>query len=90
MKRPKVFLAVTTCLLAIAGVAATKATKFGTTPGFYFTKQTSGNCVALPNENSFCDYLSSGLKTCITVISAKTYKIYTSSLCTHLLKYNNQ
>ena len=38
MRRSKIFLSVTTCLLAIAGVAATKAAKFGSTTVTYFTQ----------------------------------------------------
>jgi len=38
MNKPKIFVGATACLLAIAGVAATKAAKFGLTKVSYFTQ----------------------------------------------------
>ena len=38
MNHSKIFLGATSCLLAIAGVAATKAAKFGSTTATYFTQ----------------------------------------------------
>jgi len=47
MKHSKLFLGATTCLLVIAGIAATKTAKFGATTVTYFTQVSilSNSCV---------------------------------------------
>lgn len=42
MKRSKIFLAGTTCLLAIAGIAATKTHRSATNPGWFKNHNHSG------------------------------------------------
>ena len=47
MKRSKLFLALTTCFLAIAAIAATK-TKWSCLPAAYITAH--GSCISDPNQ----------------------------------------
>jgi hypothetical protein len=49
MKRSKLFLGATACLLAIAGVAATKTAKFGTFDAFY-------SLITTGSPTSWCVY----------------------------------
>ena len=86
MKRSKIFLALTTCCLAVAGVFAAKATHFGTSPGFYLTATFKQKC--LPLTHSKCLYDATATPTCLTVIGGITYKLYITSTCVKPLTYN--
>ena len=47
MKRTKLFLGITTCVLAVAGVAATKAARFAATITSYYCTVGKASCVTL-------------------------------------------
>ena len=48
MKHSKLFLGITTACLAIAGVVAAKATRFGSDVAYYFTKSNNtGKCLSV-------------------------------------------
>ena len=87
MKRSKMFLGLTTCCLAIAGVVAAKAHHFGTSPGYYFTALKT-KCVA---ATSTCDYDPSASTICLTV-NKKVLEYYTlltiNGKCINPLTYN--
>jgi len=88
MKRSKIFLAATSCLLAIAGIAATKAHRTFPT-AYYFSNGTSGTCVAY-NSNVCIPTSKQGAVQC-TLGNTGHYNLYTkfSSItsCVNLLKY---
>jgi len=74
MKRSKIFLAGTTCLLAIAGVAATKAHKVGTR--FVYYTSTNGLCTA--SKFTHCSINAVG-NPCRTGTTNLTKTLYTKS-----------
>jgi hypothetical protein len=82
MKRSKIFLGVTTCLLAIAGVAATKAHYQGTiTKAYYVTSNNLTHCYQLTGIYP-CPQAGTG---CVTALAnpggTKTdYQLYLSKV----------
>lgn len=77
MKRSKIFLAGTTCLLAIAGVAATKAHKITPRPVYYTSS--NGHCTAvkvtacsLSGSGGVCRTGVAGTRTLYTISNAIT------------------
>lgn len=58
MTKSKILLAITTCFLAVAGVAATHAVKINTVTGYYYTAARGSKFTALVN----C--ATAGLNTC--------------------------
>jgi hypothetical protein len=79
MKRSKMFLGMTTCLLAVVAVAATKAHKFFTTThnGFYRPTATSA-CIA-DNAKAWYTFGSPGVDVAKT--TANEVVVYTKSTC---------
>ena len=63
MKRSKLFLGVTTCLLAVAGVAATKVARFNTVTAGYIPA--AGGCVKVLAQP--CTIGDAGLGDCLYV-----------------------
>ena len=87
MKRSKLFLGLTTCAVAVAGVVAAKANYFGSTAAYRIN--TLGQCVA---ATAPCNKITSG-QTCRTGTSISTKPYYTktvSGVCTNVLHYNVQ
>jgi hypothetical protein len=87
MKRSKVFLGVTTCILAIAGVAAAKAKFTGLVP-YYFTAQGNspqGNCIKDPILTPPAYQTSSTTSRLTTIYgsgpSARNRSLYETSTC---------
>ena len=70
MKRSKIFLGTTTCLLAIIGVAATKAAKFGNTSVSYFTQ------VRPASQPHACVTVSA--QPCTVIVTGNQCRYYTS------------
>lgn len=74
MKHSKIFLGATTCLLAIVGVAATRAHKFSqTATGFYATKSTGGACT----RASVSPFYTSGTTIALTKYNGLNRDVYT-------------
>ena len=97
MNRSKIFLGATTCLLAVAGVAATKVAKFGVTVATYYTQvQITGNvCVTSPITQP-CRFLAVVTDQCFYYTAGPLHKLTTFPLftainpgtkCTHVLSY---
>jgi len=91
MKRSKIFLGVTTCLLAVAGVAA--ANRFTAISRWYVTDGTeAGHCVATPST-ILCVQDNTGTTTCTVNVSGTHFKVYTTGSagvpgnCLHEFKY---
>ena len=87
MKRSKMFIGLTTCCLAIAGVVAAKAHHFGTSPGFYFTALKTKCVAATPT----CNYDPAATVICKTVTNGvlEYYsKLTTNGKCINPLYYN--
>jgi hypothetical protein len=86
MKRSKVFLGLTTCLLAVVAVAATKAHKFFTDTklGYYRPAGGSTPCV-LDNNKAWYTY-GSGISAITKGSSGAIRTVFTASNCdTHVL-----
>jgi len=98
MNRSKIFLGATTCLLAIAGVAATKVAKFKIATVTYFTQvvpigpracvsATQQPCTAGPSGTVRCYYYTTGPFHTVT-----SFPLYTgvnaSTPCVNPIKYN--
>jgi len=82
MKRSKIFLGVTTALLAIVGVAAAKAHRSLPVPTFY---KPSGVCI--PAITTACTKNATGVQ---CLYPGTTLPLYTSLTCLVKVKYNNQ
>jgi Family of unknown function (DUF6520) len=80
MKRSKIFLSATTCILAIAGFAASRAHRTEFTKGYYFT---SNGAICKTNASIACKTLGSGggAHLC-TQASANHHTLFTKSNCT--------
>jgi hypothetical protein len=71
MKRSKIFLGITTCILAIVGVAATKAHKFtNTKTGFFGTR--SNTCAHVSQE-----WYTQGTIQCTVQYNGGIYLVWT-------------
>ena len=101
MKRSRIFLGVTTALLAVAGIAAAKAHRLPVKPGYWFTKlnaaQTQGLCTRV--KVTRCDINQPGNINCVAKVGTTPYQIYTQGSVTALatavpcftpVKYNIQ
>jgi len=97
MKHSKIFLGATTCLLAVAGVAATKAAKFGHTFSTYYTQVSviGARCV-VAMSNQPCTITPAALPRCFyytvgPLHKVTTFPLYTgvnsSTPCINALKY---
>jgi hypothetical protein len=82
MKRSKIFLGMTTCLLAVVAVAATKAHKFFTNTKLgYYKPIVNGACV-LDNNYAWYTYGVSGTHDAITKGSPSgTRTVFTNLNC---------
>jgi len=75
MKRSKIFLGVTTCLLAVAGVAAAK--RFSTSITRWYVTA-NNHCIVSPSIT--CTQFNSAANTCTVALGTnpvKHFKIYT-------------
>jgi hypothetical protein len=96
MKRSKIFLGVTTCLLAVAGIAAAK--RFGPSrTRFYITLGFSSRCIStpalvcmpttiFPSFQCTVSFVTNGIGIPITHSRA----VYTDNNCITLLKYQQE
>ena len=100
MKRSKIFLGTTTCLLAIAGAAATKAHYFNTIQAYYITRlfgaPSPHKCVAFPILVP-CVRTTAQNANCATALpkpdgGAAFYLLYqtTSGACDKYLKFKSE
>jgi len=92
MKRSKLFLGLTTCCLAVAGIVAAKANHFGPGPKAYYYTVAGNFCTV---ASSGCIYTPTGAFTCTTgPNSPYIHKNYYTQFvpltrkCKNLLKYN--
>jgi hypothetical protein len=85
MKHSKIYLGITTCLLAIVGVAATKAHKFSAQASGYYSIGTSKQHCTRASVRS---YFTDGTTQATTLTSAKP--VFTAPNCAHKLYSNNQ
>jgi hypothetical protein len=86
MKRSKIFLTVSSFVLAIAGVAATKATTHFAT-GYYYETTAGNNICSYVGVSTIC---STGLTQCVTLNGSTMYATITSQstrTCKTLLKH---
>ena len=79
MKRSKVFLGITSCLLAIAGVAAAKAHHFTQTRGAYTS---SNECISVGNRANATNTVKSNKVHTSSVSGAKTIYSFNGTQCT--------
>jgi len=92
MKRSRIFLGATTCLLAIAGVAAAK--RFSGTVRYYITLSgNSAHCKATPALTCRCDGFSvqctfAFITTHLSHTTTWHVGEYTKSDCTHACMYS--
>jgi hypothetical protein len=86
MKRSKIFLGATTCFLAIAGIAATKAHRTLTNAYTYDIVGNKGHCVPI---QSLCRFKSGATPACLTSVGGQ--QIFTAKaspfVCNNLLTY---
>lgn len=89
MKRSKVFLSLTGSILAIAGIAATKAHRTPLQPGF-FTNAITNRCTASSSAQGFTATTGSG-NIVTTIVGSKHVALYSkpnvSGLCNGKLLY---
>ena len=94
MKRSRIFLGATTCLLAVAGVAATKAAKFGSTKATYFTQKAIGGqhaCILVTNQP--CALVPNGIQCKYYTVGhhVTSFPLYTgistTNGCTNQIQY---
>ena len=92
MKRSKIFLGLTTAILAVVGVAAAK--RFNGTVRYYLTSA-EAYCKASPAE--LCKFVSGGSFICHTTVSGTSVQLFTkgpagvvgaTNKCSTLLSYN--
>jgi hypothetical protein len=77
MKRSKLFLGVTTCLLAVIGVAATKAHKFSQKlPGYFGTR--SNTCGHISKQTFFTQAAVGSAQAVTNFGSEHAIAVYTS------------
>jgi hypothetical protein len=89
MKRSKIFLGVTTCLLTIAGVAATRA-NFGNVKACYWTgvSQGVGTSVKLRGISQ-CNTAQAGRLICTYTVATTKYRLFTAVNCVKPLFFTN-
>ena len=87
MKRSRLYLGLTTAVLAVAGVIAAKATKFGPTVTAFVYTVSGTHCTAVQTN---CQFDANGLKTCKALGSSTIYTSRTTNQteCRTILKYN--
>jgi hypothetical protein len=88
MNRSKLFLALTTCFLAISGITATNIFSVARLR-YYYTAGltgTSGNCLNIPKGCVF-DNLATSI--CTVLYGSQRHVTYTKSNCTVLLTYSH-
>jgi len=94
MKRSKIFIAGTSCLLAVVGVAATKAHK-GAARTVYYTS-TNGHCTAVkvtrcslgPTDNKVCRTGGIFSRTLYTITSNDAPCHSVTGANNHIARYN--
>lgn len=87
MKRSRIFLAISACFLAIAGVAVAKSTK-GPQTAFFLTQDYRATCKVF---SAICVHNNIGI-TCYTIIKNSKGQLiitiaYTNNICIHPLHY---
>ena len=96
MNRSKIFLGATTCLLAVAGVAATKAAKFKITTVTYYTQVQALHNVCVPATQQPCTITPTAAVRCFyytagPVHTLTNFPLYTgvnsSTPCINPIKY---
>lgn len=84
MKRSRIFLGVTTTLLAIAGIAAAKAHRSDLFQRYYYTKIVGANAICTKVIFTACPDNSTGLTQCLWTKNNKqfVYGVYTQGSVT--------
>jgi hypothetical protein len=81
MKRTRIFLGLTTCCLAVAGVVAAKAAHFGTIQAYYFTQPNDKGACIVTAVTTPCNQAASEV-TCLTTsgLNSPANRYFTQSL----------